>query len=78
MGHIHRADVLLRIEENLDDEQRIILDHKIREDEGVVSVDIPQASRHMMLVHYNPEMTQSWRILRLVNAQGIHADIAGF
>jgi len=74
---IHMADVTVHIGEALEEERRAQLVDAVRGAEGVVAVGYDKDRPHLMIVEYNPEQTDSRRVLDSVTAQGVHAELIG-
>ncbi len=74
---IQLVDVTLHIDENLDKQGRNKIEENLRAINGVVSVHNPEERPHLVVVEYNPEVTNSQAVLKSVTAEGVHAELIG-
>ena len=74
---IKLVDVTIHIDETLEKPRRPLLVDKMREQEGVVSVGYHDEKPHLMIVEYNPDMTNSSQLLETVKGEGLHAELIG-
>ena len=74
---IQLTDVTFHINENLDRQQRTELEKRLRSLTGVISVGNSDLTPHLMMVEYNPKDVNSKRLLEVVRAQGVHAEMIG-
>jgi len=74
---IQMTDVTLHIDEELEKNDLDIVEHDLRDNEGVLSVHRESNRPHLMLVEYNPDRVTSRHILNTVTSQGLHAELIG-
>ena len=74
---IKLVDVMVHVDESIDKAARGVMEDKVREIEGVVSVAQHDDKPHLMMIEYNPDKTSSAAILACVKDQGVHAEIVG-
>lgn len=77
MTDIEVADVTIHIDNNLDAEDRALLEDELRAMNGVISVRISEKTSHLVVVGYNPQLTSSQAILATVTAKDGHAELVG-
>ena len=70
---IQMTDVMIRIEEDLDEWQRNILEDHMRMQDGVIGIGYNASDPHIMMVGYQPEQTSAKHFLRMVERHGYHA-----
>ena len=69
------SDIIIHVDENLDKGEKLELENKLRELEGVIA---PRFNKeHMLLVSYNPEKVSSSDLLGTVTAKGYSAQLIG-
>lgn len=74
---MHLADVLIHIDEALASSHRGHLEEALRNNKGVIAPRFNGGSRHLLLVSYNPEVTSSHNLLRIVKNNGYSAQLVG-
>lgn len=74
---IQLADVVVHIDENLAKERRAQIEEKLRAMDGIVSVHNPDDRPHLAVIEFNPDVSSSGAILRMVKSQGVHAELVG-
>ena len=74
---IQLADVTIHIDEKLDQRQREAVEEELRSLHSVVSVRNADRTPHLAMVKYNPTNLDAARLLEVVKAQGVHAEIIG-
>ncbi len=74
---IQMADVTVHIDPALPAEELQLLEAKIRDNPGVISVHREPNRPHLMLVEYNPAEVDSQHILESVAHQGVNAELVG-
>jgi hypothetical protein len=74
---INMADVTLHVNETRSKADREQLEGMLRALDGVVSVANHDERPHLMVVEYNPDMTDSSSILTTARDSGIHAQLIG-
>ena len=71
------TDVTIHIDETLDTNRLEKLRDKLLSERGVMSADYRQENPHLMVVGYDPDSVNSTRLLKTVEAQGVHAELIG-
>jgi len=71
------ADAVLHIDEALERWQRDVLDDHMRLQEGVISSGSRDDQPHMMIIEYNPELTEPVNFIHMVERHGYHAERIG-
>ena len=71
------TDVMLHIDEELDNDQRVQLESYMRGQEGIISLGYRADKPHLMMVGYNPECITPTDILTSVKTRGLHAELIG-
>ncbi len=74
---IQLADVVVHIDETLPKDQRTQIEEKLRTMDGIVSVHNPDERPHLSMVEFNPDVSSSAEILKMVKSQGVHAELIG-
>ena len=74
---IQLADVTIHVDKSLEAGERIGLEEKLRETDGVVSVRNSDERSHLFLVEYNPDKTNSKDLLGIVRGLHGHAELIG-
>ncbi len=74
---IQLADVLVHIDETLPKSRRTQIEEKLRTMDGIVSVHNPDERPHLSMVEFNPDVSSSAAILKMVKSQGVHAELIG-
>ena len=74
---IDLADVTIHVDETLDPAGLTQLDSAFRERDGVVSVHVDENRPHLFVLEYNPERVNSKDLLKIVELQGMHAELVG-
>lgn len=74
---MHRTDIVIHIDEELDDDRIHTLERELSMRHGVLSACVHADRRHLMLVDYDPDGVCSADILSQVRASGIHAELIG-
>jgi hypothetical protein len=69
------ADIVIRIEENLDQTEVRKLKLDLEGEEGVFEAGILESWRHLLFVDYNPSRVQPNHIVHSVRAHGLHAEM---
>jgi hypothetical protein len=70
-------DVVLHLDEALDDEMLVQLEHEIRRHDGVISAGHAPGRNHLLAVVFNNTVTKSGDILQRVREGGLHAQLVG-
>ncbi len=74
---VNLPDVLIHLDETLDHDRLAVIEARLRQDPGVVSVAFHDDKPHMMVVAYDPQATTEGAILERVTAEGVHAELVG-
>jgi len=69
------ADIVIRIDENLDQADIRDLEHDLESGEGVYEASIMENRRHLLFVDYDPSRVQPDRIVQSVRSHGLHAEM---
>jgi len=69
------VDMMVHVDESIPAEAMHKLEEVVRGDACVVSACTSNDDPHLLMVTYNPECTSSGKVLNLVRAQGVHADL---
>ncbi len=75
--NIDLADVTIHVDETLEPSGLTQLDSAFRELDGVVSVHVNENRPHLFILEYNPEKVNSKQLLKIVELQGMHAELIG-
>jgi len=73
----HLVDITVHIDEDLSPEQRALIEERIRDLEGIVSVHNSSNAPHLTVVEYDMDEMTSQQILQRVAEQGVHAELIG-
>ena len=71
------SDVMIHIDEDLQEWQRVMLEAHMRAQEGVIALGYHDYSPHLMLLEYDPYISHPMDFLRLVARHGYHAERVG-
>ncbi len=74
---MHRSDIVIHIDEELDDEHIHRIERELSMRDGVLSACVHEDRRHLMVVDYDPDGVRSADILSQVKASGLHAELIG-
>jgi len=74
---MHRSDIVIHIDEDLDDERIHGLEKTLSMNSGILSACVHADRRHLMVVDYDPEGVRAADILSQVRASGVHAELIG-
>lgn len=74
---IPMLDVMLHIDEDLDKSQRNALETHMRSQLGVIGLGYHDQRPHLMLVEFNPKVTNAKLLLNTVTQRGLHAELIG-
>jgi hypothetical protein len=77
MSDIQLVDVTIHIDEETDVDTREKIDAALRSLRGVVSVHMPDDEPHLLVVEYNPDVTNSTHMLTTVRELAGHAEMIG-
>jgi hypothetical protein len=71
------VDMIVHVDETIPADKMHELEDAVRTDACVISACSSNENPHMLLVTYNPACTSSGKVLNMVQAQGVHADLVG-
>ena len=71
------ADVTVNIDENLDHSKLQEIANEVRTINGIDSVTFHDDKPHLMIVKYDPNLTDSSSIHKAITAKGVHAEMLG-
>ena len=71
------ADVTVHIDKALDHIRLEMVAERVRKGRGIVSAVFHDTKPHFLLVRYDPSVTDSVAVHRLVTEQGVHAELIG-
>jgi len=71
------SDVMIHINESLDEEARTSLEDAMRKIEGVVSPRFNAGKEHLLVIAFDPAMTNSAALLKKARAAGYTAQLVG-
>lgn len=71
------SDILIHVNEALNNEQRQSLEEAIREINGVIAPRFNDGTEHLLLVAFNPAMTNVTTLLNKVKSYGYSAQLIG-
>ena len=74
---IQLADVIIHIDETLDQTHLERLRDQVLKQAGVMAADYRMESRHLMVIGYDPGRNSAGDLLKVVRAQGLHAELVG-
>jgi|GEM_PF-1357228 len=77
MSDITLADVTIHIDADVSDKIRGQVEDSLRGLDDVVSVHMPEDKRHLLVVQYNPDNTNSGVLLAAVRELAGHAELIG-
>ncbi len=77
MSDVQLADVTIHIDAETDDTVRGQVEAALRAVDGTVSVHMPDDARHMVVVEYVPDKTNSGVLLAAVREMAGHAELIG-
>ena len=77
MPNIKLADVTIHIDADVSDKTRSQVEDSLRGLDDVVSVHMPEDKRHLLVVQYNPDKTNSGVLLAAVRELAGHAELIG-
>lgn len=75
---INMSDIMLHIDEDLNHKEQSTLEHKMREQKGVVGLGYHETQPHLMIVEYDKDTTTPKELLQTVSKFGLHAELVGF
>ncbi len=75
--NIDLADVTLHVDETLDNDGLMKLEHAFRQRDGVISVHVDEKRPHLFVLEYNPRMVHSKDLVKIPQFHGLHAELIG-
>lgn len=75
---IHIANTLIYLKGHSDEAIRQGVERSLRRDPGVVSVGLPSGREHLVMVGFDPAVTNSLNLIHRAESSGIHARLVGF
>jgi hypothetical protein len=69
--------MIVHVDEAIPADKMHELEDVVRTDACVISACSSNENPHMLLVTYNPACTSSGKVLNMVQAQGVHAELVG-
>jgi hypothetical protein len=69
------GDIVIRIDEDLDEDRIRALELELTGEEGVYEASVNENRRHLLLVDYDPDRVQPDHIVQSVRARGLHAEM---
>ena len=74
---LSKTDITVHIDENLDPSRRAEVRSSLCDLPGVIEVLNRDETPHLLVVEYNPYSLNSQQILRMVQRNGVHAELIG-
>lgn len=71
------SDIIIHINENMSNEERLSLEKTLRTVDGVVSPGFNANKDHLLMVTYNTEKTNTAALLEKTRAAGYTAQLVG-
>lgn len=71
------VDMIVHVDETIPSEKMHELEDAVRTDACVISACSSNENPHMLMVTYNPACTSSGKLLHMVQAQGVRAELVG-
>jgi hypothetical protein len=71
------SDVLIHIDQQINDLEKERLTNQLREVEGVIAPRFNDGKKHLLLVSYNPDSTNTMALLKEVENKGYTAQLIG-
>jgi hypothetical protein len=71
------VDMIVHVDETIPSEKMHELEDAVRTDACVISACSSNENPHMLVVTYNPACTSSGKLLHMVQAQGVRAELVG-
>lgn len=71
------VDVILHINENLDLSARESLRDELMRIDGVMAAEADTAKQHLMIIEYNPDVTDPASFVELAKQRGLHTQLIG-
>ena len=69
------VDIMIDLKRKLDDSDRLILDKTLRNIEGVIAPWFAPQLKQVMIIYYNPELTNASIVLTAVRHLGYKAKL---
>ena len=77
MSEIKLTDVTIHIDKETDADTREKVETALRQLQGTISVHMPEENHHLIVVEYNPDITNSTHMLTTVRELAGHAEMIG-
>ncbi len=77
MADIKLTDVTIHMDRETDADTRDKVETTLRQQQGVVSVHMPENRNHLLIVEYNPDVTTSMHMLATVSRLAGHSEMIG-
>lgn len=71
------GDILIHIDDTLDQQAQTQLENQLLHQDGVRHATVSQSAKHLMLVDFDQEKTNSLTILHAVMKNGYQAELIG-
>lgn len=72
-----KLDIIVHIDESLDDQNRQRIEHAMLRATGVERARFNSKRQHLLIIGYNPALTSSSKILKLVKQHRVGAQLIG-
>lgn len=74
---MNSSDIVIHIDETLSDENIHDLERQIAAERGVHAACVPEKTRHLMVIDYDPATLRPSAIVDSVRRWGLHAQMVG-
>lgn len=71
------VDILIHIKSKLDDHKRSVLVSELRTQSGVIAPRFVPNKKHLLIVAYNPGMTNTGSLISKITGLGVEASLVG-
>ena len=71
------TDVVVHVDEDLDEQNRCRIEHDMIRASGIERAQFNNERRHLLIVSYDPALTNSTKILNMVRKHKLHAQLVG-
>jgi hypothetical protein len=72
-----KLDIIVHIDETLDEQNRQRLEHAMLKVTGIQRARFNNKRQHLLIIGYDPDLTSSSKILKLVKQQRLSAQLIG-
>ena len=72
-----KLDIVVHVDELLDEQNRLRVEHAVKKATGVERAHFNSERHHLLVIGYDPALTSSAKILKLVKQQQLHAQLIG-